>query len=80
MTTDKPKTPFTQARPDVKELPVASEFARAGSRSGPTKKGRLRGPSMTRVSALQWLSTAQASRVVENLKQWQNRVTNKEGV
>ena len=36
--------------------------------------------SMTRVSALQWLSTAQASRVIENLKQWQYRVTNKEVV
>lgn len=30
--------------------------------------------SMTRVSALQWLSTAQASRVIENLKQWMGRV------
>ena len=29
---------------------------------------------MTRVSALQWLSTAQASRVIENLKQWMGRV------
>ena len=36
--------------------------------------------SMTRVSALQWLSTAQASRVIENLKQWHHRVTNKEVV
>ena len=36
--------------------------------------------SMTRVSALQWLSTAQASRVIENLKQWHYRVTNKEVV
>ncbi|NMX60234.1 regulatory protein GemA [Pseudomonas sp. WS 5079] len=35
---------------------------------------------MTRVSALQWLNTAQASRVIENLKQWHNRVTNKEDV
>lgn len=30
--------------------------------------------SMTRVSALQWLTTAQASRVIENLKQWMGRV------
>lgn len=30
--------------------------------------------SMTHVSALQWLSTAQASRVIENLKQWMGRV------
>ena len=36
--------------------------------------------NMTKVSALQWLNTAQASRVIENLKQWQCRVTNKEGV
>ncbi|MBA1302729.1 MULTISPECIES: gp16 family protein [Pseudomonas] len=36
--------------------------------------------SMTRVSALQWLSTAQASRVIEYLKQWHYRVTNKEVV
>lgn len=36
--------------------------------------------NMTKVSALQWLSTVQASRVIENLKQWQCRVTNKEGV
>ncbi|WP_313042111.1 regulatory protein GemA [Pseudomonas sp.] len=36
--------------------------------------------SMTRVSALQWLSTAQASRVIESLKQWHHRVTNKEVV
>ncbi|AKA25677.1 gp16 family protein [Pseudomonas chlororaphis] len=36
--------------------------------------------SMTKVSALQWLSVAQASRVIENLKQWQHRVTNKEVV
>lgn len=35
---------------------------------------------MTQVSALQWLSTAQASRVIENLKQWHNRVNNKEDV
>ncbi|MGY1949495.1 gp16 family protein [Pseudomonas pergaminensis] len=30
--------------------------------------------SMTRVEALQWLTTAQASRVIENLKQWMGRV------
>ncbi|MCO7612906.1 regulatory protein GemA [Pseudomonas chlororaphis] len=36
--------------------------------------------SMTKVSALQWLNVAQASRVIENLKQWQHRVTNKEVV
>lgn len=30
--------------------------------------------SMTRVSALQWLSTQQASRVIEHLKQWEHRV------
>ncbi|QIH11888.1 regulatory protein GemA [Pseudomonas sp. BIOMIG1BAC] len=36
--------------------------------------------SMTKVSALQWLSATQASRVIENLKQWQRRVTNKEVV
>ncbi|WP_449103665.1 gp16 family protein [Pseudomonas veronii] len=30
--------------------------------------------SMTRVSALQWLTTAQASRVIENLKQWMGRI------
>ncbi len=30
--------------------------------------------------ALQWLSVPQASRVIENLKQWQHRVTNKEAV
>lgn len=30
--------------------------------------------SMTRVNALQWLSTAQASRVIEQLKQWMRRV------
>lgn len=30
--------------------------------------------SMTHVSALQWLSSAQASRVIENLKQWMERV------
>lgn len=36
--------------------------------------------SMTKVSALQWLSVPQASRVIENLKQWQHRVTNKEAV
>jgi len=36
--------------------------------------------NMTKVSALQWLNTGQASRVIENLKQWQSRVTNKEGV
>ncbi|APC18579.1 hypothetical protein BLL42_23750 [Pseudomonas frederiksbergensis] len=30
--------------------------------------------SMTKVSALQWLTTAQASRVIENLKQWMGRV------
>ncbi|MFJ7792946.1 gp16 family protein [Pseudomonas sp. NPDC096950] len=36
--------------------------------------------SMTKVSALQWLTAVQASRVIENLKQWQNRVTIKEGV
>lgn len=29
---------------------------------------------MTHVSALQWLSSAQASRVIENLKQWLGRV------
>jgi len=29
--------------------------------------------SMTKVSALQWLTTAQASRVIENLKQWMER-------
>ena len=29
---------------------------------------------MTRVAALQWLTTAQASRVIENLKQWLLRV------
>jgi phage gp16-like protein len=31
--------------------------------------------SMTKVAALQWLTAAQASRVIENLKQWQQRVT-----
>lgn len=31
--------------------------------------------SMTKVAALQWLSPAQASRVIENLKQWHQRVT-----
>lgn len=36
--------------------------------------------SMTKVSALQWLNVAQASRVIENLKQWQRRMTNKEVV
>lgn len=36
--------------------------------------------SMTRVSALQWLSTAQGSRVIENLKQWYNRVADKEAI
>lgn len=36
--------------------------------------------SMTKVSALQWLNVAQASRVIENLKQWQRRVTNQEVV
>jgi phage gp16-like protein len=36
--------------------------------------------NMTKVSALQWLNTGQASRVIEHLKQWQSRVTNKEGV
>lgn len=36
--------------------------------------------SMTKVSALQWLNVAQASRVIEHLKQWQRRVTNKEVV
>ncbi|WP_409284337.1 gp16 family protein [Pseudomonas protegens] len=36
--------------------------------------------SMTKVSALQWLNVAQASRVIENLKQWQHRVTNKGGI
>ncbi|OLF53869.1 hypothetical protein BTN82_14955 [Pseudomonas chlororaphis] len=36
--------------------------------------------SMTKVSALQWLSVRQASRVIENLKQWQHRVTNKEAI
>ncbi|MBC2658325.1 regulatory protein GemA [Pseudomonas sp. MSSRFD41] len=36
--------------------------------------------SMTRVSALQWLNVPQASRVIENLKQWQRRVTNMEVV
>ncbi|QAY94237.1 regulatory protein GemA [Pseudomonas sp. ACM7] len=36
--------------------------------------------SMTKVSALQWLTAVQASRVIENLKQWQSRVTHKEGV
>lgn len=30
--------------------------------------------NMTKVSALQWLTTAQASRVIENLKQWMGRV------
>lgn len=35
--------------------------------------------SMTRVSALQWLSTKQASRVIENLKQWLLRVENADG-
>ncbi|APC14560.1 hypothetical protein BLL42_01970 [Pseudomonas frederiksbergensis] len=30
--------------------------------------------SMTKVSALQWLTTAQASRVIENLKQWMGRI------
>lgn len=29
---------------------------------------------MTKVEALQWLTDAQASRVIENLKQWQRRV------
>jgi len=32
--------------------------------------------AMTQVSALQWLSAAQASRVIEHLKQWQQRVEN----
>lgn len=36
--------------------------------------------SMTKVSALQWLNVTQASRVIENLKQWQHRVTNKGGI
>lgn len=36
--------------------------------------------SMTKVSALLWLNVAQASRVIENLKQWQHRVTNKGGI
>ena len=36
--------------------------------------------SMTKVSALQWLNVAQASRVIENLKQWLHRVTNKGGI
>ncbi|MHC8342281.1 gp16 family protein [Pseudomonas sp. RT6P73] len=36
--------------------------------------------NMTKVSALQWLNTGQASRVIENLKQWQSRVIIKEGV
>lgn len=36
--------------------------------------------SMTRVSALQWLNAAQASRVIEHLKQWHRRVTEKEDV
>ncbi|WP_081818745.1 gp16 family protein [Pseudomonas sp. PH1b] len=36
--------------------------------------------SMTKVSALQWLNVAQASRVIENLKQWQRRVTSQEVV
>lgn len=31
---------------------------------------------MTRVVALQWLSTKQASQVIENLKQWHQRVLN----
>jgi phage gp16-like protein len=31
--------------------------------------------SMTKVAALQWLTATQASRVIENLKQWQQRVT-----
>lgn len=30
--------------------------------------------SMTKVEALQWLTTAQASRVIENLKQWLDRI------
>jgi phage gp16-like protein len=30
--------------------------------------------SMTGVEALQWLNGAQASKVIENLKQWQHRV------
>lgn len=34
---------------------------------------------MTKVAALQWLSTAQASQVIENLKQWQQRVAVKGG-
>ena len=34
---------------------------------------------MTKVAALQWLSVAQASQVIENLKQWQQRVAAKEG-
>lgn len=33
--------------------------------------------NMTKASALQWLSVAQASRVIENLKQWQLRVEGK---
>ena len=36
--------------------------------------------NMTGVAALQWLNVAQGSRVIENLKQWQHRVTNKEAV
>jgi phage gp16-like protein len=34
---------------------------------------------MTKVAALQWLSVAQASQVIENLKQWQQRVAAKGG-
>ncbi|WP_448092459.1 gp16 family protein [Pseudomonas lini] len=36
--------------------------------------------NMTKVSALQWLTIVQASRVIENLKQWLSRVTDTEGV
>jgi phage gp16-like protein len=41
--------------------------------------------NMTGIAALQWLNVAQASRVIENLKQWQQRmelapIATKEGV
>ncbi|MBH8611917.1 regulatory protein GemA [Pseudomonas mohnii] len=84
---------FTVRPNKVKKRPLADDVQSKKIRSlwlALHGLGAVRDPSeaalasfvlrMTRVSALQWLSTAQASRVIENLKQWQSRVMDKEGV
>ncbi|HBO9849884.1 gp16 family protein [Pseudomonas aeruginosa] len=84
-----------KVRPSKKQRPLAADEQSKKIRAlwlTLHGQGEVRDPSeealgkfvmkMTGVQALQWLSSEQASQVIENLKKWQRRVarvTNKEG-